>query len=162
MFSGRNRRDHRHPHPHTRVYPLEINTHIESQCHLLGKTKTSQLCAALASDAGRRKPRWRSKSGAVATTPRWVREDGSWRVAPPTDCERLRFFELRVRTLRPEDACQKRFSWFFNFFSWIRKVQTCVSLVDIVKGFQATGTCKFGRRYSRQRASQSLPKSSQR
>ena len=32
--------------------------------------------------------------------------------------------------LRPDDACQKRFSWFFN---WIPKVQKRVNLVDLAK-----------------------------
>ena len=35
--------------------------------------------------------------------------------------------------LCPEDACPKRFSWFFY---WIPKVQTCVNLVDLVKSFR--------------------------
>ena len=34
---------------------------------------------------------------------------------------------------RPDDACQKRFSWFPD---WIQTVQTCVNLVDLVKSFQ--------------------------
>ena len=34
------------------------------------------------------------------------------------------------RVLRPEDACPKRFSWFFY---WIPKVQKRVNLVDLVK-----------------------------
>ena len=45
------------------------------------------------------------------------------------------WFLLRGRVLRPEDACQKRFSWFFN---WIPKVQKCVNLVDLVKSFQTS------------------------
>ena len=49
------------------------------------------------------------------------------------------------RVLRPEDACQKRFSWFFN---WIPKVHKCsflpkthkcnVNLVDLVEKFQTS------------------------
>ena len=42
------------------------------------------------------------------------------------------------------DACQKRFSWFFN---WIPKLQKFVNLVDLVKSFQ---TCKNRLRYSRE------------
>ena len=40
----------------------------------------------------------------------------------------------RGRVLRPEDAYQKRFSWFFN---WIPKVQkyVLVNIVDLVKSF---------------------------
>ena len=41
----------------------------------------------------------------------------------------LNFFMLSG----PEDACQKRFSWFFY---WIPKVQKRVNLVDLVKSFQ--------------------------
>ena len=37
--------------------------------------------------------------------------------------------------LRPEDACQKRFSWFSG---WSPKVQKCVNLVDLVKRFQTS------------------------
>ena len=37
--------------------------------------------------------------------------------------------------LRPEDACQKHFSWFFN---WTPKVLTCVHLVDLVKSFHTS------------------------
>ena len=43
--------------------------------------------------------------------------------------------KVRGRVLRPEDACQKRFSGFFN---WIPKVQKCVNLVDLVKSFQTS------------------------
>ena len=32
--------------------------------------------------------------------------------------------------LRPDDACQKRFSWYSD---WIQKVQKCVNLVDLDK-----------------------------
>ena len=46
---------------------------------------------------------------------------------------RCKRFLLRGCVLRPDDACQKRFSWFFN---WIPKVQKCVNLVDLVKSFQ--------------------------
>ena len=35
------------------------------------------------------------------------------------------WFRLRSRGLRPEDACQKRFSWFSD---WSPKVQKCVNL----------------------------------
>ena len=42
---------------------------------------------------------------------------------------------FRGRVLRPEDACPKRFSWFFY---WIPKVQKYVNLVDLVKGFQTS------------------------
>ena len=37
--------------------------------------------------------------------------------------------------LRPDDACQKRFSWFSD---WIQKVQKCVDLADLVKSFQTS------------------------
>ena len=40
---------------------------------------------------------------------------------------------LRGCVLRPLDACQKRFSWFFYR---IPKVQKCVNLVDLVKSFR--------------------------
>ena len=50
------------------------------------------------------------------------------------------------------DACQKRFSWFSH---WSPKVQKFVNVVDLVKSFQH----RF--RYSREQASQSLPKLSQ-
>ena len=43
------------------------------------------------------------------------------------------WFLLRGRVLRPDDACQKRFSWFSD---WIPKVQKSVNLVDLVKSFQ--------------------------
>ena len=43
---------------------------------------------------------------------------------------------IRGRVLRPEDACQKRFSLFFY---WIPKVQKCVNRVDLVKSFQTIG-----------------------
>ena len=43
----------------------------------------------------------------------------------------LNFFMLSG----PEDACQKRFSWFFY---WIPKVQKRVNLVDLVKSFQTS------------------------
>ena len=39
----------------------------------------------------------------------------------------------RRRVLRPDKACQKRFSWFSG---WIQKMQKCVNLVDLVKSFQ--------------------------
>ena len=45
------------------------------------------------------------------------------------------WFLLRGCVLSPEDAFQKRFSWFFY---WIPKVQTCVNLVDLVKSFQTS------------------------
>ena len=59
------------------------------------------------------------------------------------------WFLLRGRVLRPEDACQKRFSWFFY---WIPKVQKRVNLVDLVRSFPTniyylhlfTNTCKIG------------------
>ena len=73
------------------------------------------------------------------------------------------WFLLRGCVFRPDHACQKRFSWFPD---WIQKVQTYVNLVDFVKSFQAIQTsishlvfaCKIWRRYSRERASQSLPR----
>ena len=34
----------------------------------------------------------------------------------------------------PEDACQKRFSWFY----WIQKVHKCAILVDLVNSFQTS------------------------
>ena len=43
------------------------------------------------------------------------------------------WFLLRGRVLRPDDACQKRVSWFSD---WIQKVQKRVNLVDLVKSFQ--------------------------
>ena len=42
----------------------------------------------------------------------------------------VRWSLLRGCVFRPDDACQKRFSWFPD---WIQKVQTCVDLVDLVK-----------------------------
>jgi len=42
---------------------------------------------------------------------------------------------LRGRVLRPEDAWQKRFSWFFYR---IQKVQKRLNLVDLVKSFQTS------------------------
>ena len=42
-------------------------------------------------------------------------------------------FLVRGRVLRPEDACQKRFSWFFY---WIQKVQRCANLVDLARAFE--------------------------
>ena len=68
---------------------------------------------------------------------------------------------LRGRVLRPEDPCQKRFSWCFYR---IPEVQKRVNLVDLVKNFRTSYsefTCKIRLRYSRERASQSLPKISQ-
>ena len=41
--------------------------------------------------------------------------------------------------LRPEDACQKRFSWFSD---WSPKVQKHVNLEDLVKNFPAPGRRK--------------------
>ena len=46
----------------------------------------------------------------------------------------LECFRLRSRELRPEDACQKRFSWFSD---WSPKVQQRVNLVDLVKSFES-------------------------
>ena len=46
--------------------------------------------------------------------------------------------------LRPEGACQKRFSWFSD---WSPKVQKRVNLVDLVKSFQTSISfllAKFG------------------
>ena len=46
--------------------------------------------------------------------------------------------------LCPEDACPKRFSWFFY---WIPKVQKRVNLVNLVKSFQTSISyllAKFG------------------
>ena len=44
------------------------------------------------------------------------------------------WFLLRGRVLRPDDACQKRFSWFSD---WIPKVQKRMSLARCVfHGFQ--------------------------
>ena len=40
------------------------------------------------------------------------------------------WFRLRGRELRPEDACQKRFSWFSD---WSPKVQKCAHLVELEK-----------------------------
>ena len=37
--------------------------------------------------------------------------------------------------LRPDDACQKRFSWFSD---WIPKVQKSINLVDLVKSFHTS------------------------
>ena len=54
------------------------------------------------------------------------------------------WFRLRGRELRPEDACQKRFSWFSD---WSPKVQKCVNLVDLVESFQNSNEyllAKFG------------------
>ena len=70
------------------------------------------------------------------------------------------WFRLRSRELRPEDACQKRVSWFSD---WSPKVQQRVNLVDLVKSFQTSIyylviICKSRRRYSRERTSRSLPK----
>ena len=47
----------------------------------------------------------------------------------------VRWFLLRGCGLRPEDACKKRFSWFFY---WIPNVQKRVNLVDLVKSFQTS------------------------
>ena len=111
------------------------------------------------------------------------------------------WFRLRSRVLRPEDACQKRFSWFSD---WSPEVEKCAFLLDSkgakvctfsisVLFSQKTHKCKsrffFSKRsisvnledlvksfhfsffrfylqtvasmYSRERASQSLPKISQ-
>ena len=71
----------------------------------------------------------------------------------------------------PDDASQKRFSWFSD---WIQKVQKCGNLVDLVKSFHVPFSqssfrtrklfkrvlvfiCKIRCRCSRERASQSLP-----
>ena len=42
------------------------------------------------------------------------------------------WFLIWVCVFRPDDACQKRFSWFSD---WIQKVQQFVNLVDLVKSF---------------------------
>ena len=67
---------------------------------------------------------------------------------------------LRGCVFRSDDACQKRFSWFPD---WIQKVQKCVNLGDLVKSFKfkRVFTCKHRRRYSQEKASQSLPKNLQ-
>ena len=65
------------------------------------------------------------------------------------------WFLLRGCVFRPDDACQKRFSWFPD---WSQKVQTCVNLLDLVKSFQTSISLKIWRRYSRARASQCLLK----
>ena len=49
------------------------------------------------------------------------------------------------RVFRPEDACPRRFSWFFN---WIPKVQKRVNLVDLVKGFQTRERDSYSNEYS--------------
>ena len=45
------------------------------------------------------------------------------------------WFLFRGRVLRPEDACQKRSSWFSD---WNPNVQKCVNFVDLVKSFQTS------------------------
>ena len=45
------------------------------------------------------------------------------------------WFLLRGCVFRPDDACQKRFSWFPE---WSQKAQTCVNLVELVKSFQTS------------------------
>ena len=55
--------------------------------------------------------------------------------------------------LRPDDACQKRFSWFLD---WIPKLQKCVNLVGLVKRFRTSNLlAKLG--FDKERASQSFP-----
>ena len=70
--------------------------------------------------------------------------------------------------LRSEDACQKRFSWFLDWNQKLRKCSrldskganvytSCRSRQELSNEYLVL-TCKLWRRYSRERASQFLPK----
>ena len=77
----------------------------------------------------------------------WIFEFGAVIVSSPGPCASsggrlpealLLVFRLEsqgAKVLRPDDACQKRFSWFLDLN---QKVQKCVHLVDLVKSFQTS------------------------